>query len=248
MFFTNFVYLRKENPMTKVCVVSGGSAGLGFCLATRLLKEKMNVIILGRDQEKLIQSAEWLQTGLEYYRVTPVVCNIGNEKDVIKLGDFIQSQDMTVEYLFNNAGRGLTADAAKSNSIMIDDVFEATLIGMILLTSQMLKITPENEELTIVNIMSTSALLGRANETIYCAAKWGARGYTEALRTELKGTKRNIIAVYPGGMQTDFWKTPGQKRDTKDFMDPAEVADKIVDTILVSDKLLVTDITINRKR
>jgi short-subunit dehydrogenase len=119
---------------------------------------------------------------------------------------------------------------------------------MILLTSEILRIAPEKEELTIVNIMSTSALLGRAEETIYCAAKWGARGYTEALRTELKGTKRNIIAVYPGGMKTDFWKVPGQNRDISGFMDPTEVAEKIVNAVMVSDKMLVTDITINRKK
>jgi len=49
-------------------------------------------------------------------------------------------------------------------------------------------------------------------------------------------------------MRTDFWKIPGQNRDTGSFMDPAEVAKKIVDTVLVSDKMLVTDITINRKK
>ena len=96
--------------------------------------------------------------------------------------------------------------------------------------------------------MSTSALYGRNEETIYCAAKWGARGYTEALRTELRGTRRNIIAVYPGGMKTDFWKAPGQKRDISNFMEPDEVAEKIVNAVLVSDKMLVTDITINRKK
>ena len=234
--------------MTKVSIISGGSTGLGFCLASKLLKEERNIIILGRDQEKLIQAAEWLQTGLEYYRVTPVVCNIGSEKDVRKLGDFIISQDMTVEYLFNNAGKGLFADAAESTSEMIDIAFEANLKGMILLTSEILRITPENSELSVVNIMSTSALFGRAKETIYCAAKWGARGYTEALRTELKGTKRNIIAVYPGGMKTDFWKAPGQKRDISGFMDPEEVAEKIVNAVIVSDKMFVTDITINRKK
>lgn len=234
--------------MTKVCVISGGSAGLGFSLATKLINEGKNVVILGRDSEKLIQAAEWLQTGLEYYRVTPVVCNIANEKDLRKLGDFIKSQDMTVEYLFNNAGRGLFARAETSTSAMVDNVFEANLKGMILLTSEILRITPESEELTIVNIMSTSSLFGRAEETIYCAAKWGARGYTEALRTELKGTKRNIIAVYPGGMKTDFWKVPGQERDTSNFMEPAEVAEKIVNTVLVTDNMLITDITINRKK
>jgi short-subunit dehydrogenase len=234
--------------MTKVCIISGGSTGLGFSLASKLLNEGLNIIILGRDPEKLIKSAEWLQTGLAYYRVTPVVCNIGNEVDIKKLGDFIKSQDMTVEYLFNNAGRGLFAKARESTSEMVDSIFEANLKGMILLTSEILRITPENEELTIINIMSTSSLSGRAEETIYCAAKWGARGYTEALRTELKGTKRNIVAVYPGGMKTDFWKVPGQDRDISSFMDPDEVAEKIVNTVLVSDKMLVTDITINRKK
>jgi short-subunit dehydrogenase len=234
--------------MTKVCVISGGSSGLGLALATRLLKKDKNIIILGRDAEKLIQAAEWLQTGLEYYRVTPVTCNIGNEKDVRNLGAYLKSQEMQVEYLFNNAGRGLFAKASTSTTGMIDAVFEATLKGMILLTSEILHITPASEELTIINIMSTSSLFGRADETIYCAAKWGARGYTEALRSELMGTKRNIIAVYPGGMKTDFWKIPDHDRDISSFMEPDEVAEKIVDSVLLKDSIVVTDITINRKK
>lgn len=234
--------------MTKISVISGGSSGLGFSIASKLLKEGKNIIVLGRDAEKLIQAAEWLQTGLEYYRVTPVTCNIGSEKDVRNLGAYLKSQEIEVEYLFNNAGRGLFAKASATTSEMIDDVFEATLKGMILLTSEILQITPADKELTIVNIMSTSALSGRIDETIYCAAKWGARGYTEALRTELKGTKRNIIAVYPGGMKTDFWKAPGQERDTSAFMEPDEVAEKIVNAVLLKDGIIVTDITINRKK
>ncbi|MDQ1296187.1 MAG: uncharacterized protein QG611_165 [Bacteroidota bacterium] len=163
-------------------------------------------------------------------------------------GNFLKEHKLVTEYLFNNAGRGLITGAGTSTSEMIDDVFEPNLKGMILLTSEILRITPEKEDLTIVNIMSTSALLGRDLETIYCAAKWGARGYTEALRTELNGTKRNIIAVYPGGMKTDFWKMPGQNRDISGFMDPKEVAEIIVPAVLAKDKLLVTDITINRKK
>jgi short-subunit dehydrogenase len=247
-YVSSSIIVFQNNLMTKVCIISGGSGGLGFALASKLLKEGRNIVILGRNSEKLIQAAEWLQTGLDYYRVTPVVCNIGDEKDIRKLGDFLNSQEMTVEYLFNNAGRGLFAKADSSTSAMVDDVFEANLKGMILLTSEILRITPVSEELTIVNIMSTSSLYGRVEETIYCAAKWGARGYTEALRTELKGTKRNIIAVYPGGMKTDFWKVPGQKRDISTFMEPSEVAEKIVNAVFVSDNMLITDITINRKR
>ena len=234
--------------MQKISVISGGTSGLGLEIAELLVKSERNVLILGRNSEKIAEASIRLEKSQKNNLIRSMICNIGEEKDIKKLGDLLTINKLSVDYLFNNAGMGLFTKADTSTSSMIDRVFEANLKGMILITSEILRLTPEEEELTIVNIMSTSALLGRAEETIYCAAKWGARGYTEALRTELKGKKRNIIAVYPGGMKTDFWKIPGQNRDISGFMDPAEVAAKIVNAILVTDKMFVTDITINRKK
>lgn len=234
--------------MQKISVISGGTGGLGLEIACILIKSGKNVLILGRNSEKIDSASSRLRKLADNNLAESLICNIGKEEDIRNAGDYLDRKEFSVEYLFNNAGMGLFTKAEKSTSALIDRVFEANLKGMILLTSEVLRRTPEEEELTIVNIMSTSALFGRAEETIYCAAKWGARGYTEALRTELKGTKRNIIAVYPGGMRTDFWKVPGQNRDLSSFMDPAAVAEKIVNAVLVKDKVLVTDITINRKK
>jgi len=233
--------------MKKISVISGGASGLGFEIAALLVRSGKNVLILGRNNEKLAKASEKLKSVAEGHPAEAVVCNIGNECDIKKLGDYLVRNQLETEYLFNNAGMGLFVKADSLTSSMIDKVFEANVKGMILLTSEILRLTPKNEELTIVNIMSTSALIGRADETIYCAAKWGARGFTEALRVELKGTARNIIAVYPGGMKTDFWNMPGQVRDLSAFMDPALVAKKIVNAVLLADKMLVTDITINRR-
>jgi short-subunit dehydrogenase len=234
--------------MKKISVISGGTAGLGLEIASLLIKSGKNVLILGRNGNKLAEASSRLKKTSKNFFPESMICNIGKEEDIKKVGEFLVTNSFEVEYLFNNAGMGLFTKAHNSTSALIDTVFEANLKGMILLTSEILRLTPEEQELTIVNIMSTSALLGRAEETIYCAAKWGARGYTEALRTELKGTKRNIIAVYPGGMKTDFWSIPGQNRDISTFMDPAEVAEKIVNAVIVTDKMFVTDITINRKK
>jgi short-subunit dehydrogenase len=234
--------------MKKISVISGGTSGLGLEIADLLIKSGKNVLILGRNKEKLMSASARLLKSTRKSKVESMVCNIGNEADVKETGQFLKNNLYSVEYLFNNAGMGLFLKAEKSTSALIDTIFEANIKGMILLTSEILSLTPENQELTIVNIMSTSALLGRSEETIYCAAKWGARGYTEALRTELKGLKRNIIAVYPGGMMTDFWNIPGQNRDISTFMNPAEVAEKIVNAVIITDKMFVTDITINRKK
>ncbi len=234
--------------MQKISIISGGTSGLGLEIARLMVKSGRSVLILGRSADKMKSSLSHLKSIAGKIHVDGLISNIGKETDINLISNYLTDNDFTVEYLFNNAGMGLFVKADKSTTSLIDQVFEANIKGMILLTSKILGITPEEEELTIVNIMSTSALLGRAEETIYCAAKWGARGYTEALRTELKGTKRNIIAVYPGGMRTDFWKIPGQNRDITSFMDPAEVAEKIVNAVIVTDKMFVTDITINRKK
>lgn len=239
---------EKKTQMKRISVISGGTSGLGLELASILVRSGKNVLILGRTSEKITASLSRLKKLAEKSSAEALICNIGNEEDLKKVDDYLTKNKFRVDYLFNNAGAGLFIKADKATSGLIDKIFESNLKGMILLTSLILRLTPEEEELTIVNIMSTSALFGRAEETIYCAAKWGARGYTEALRTELKGSRRNIIAVYPGGMITDFWKIPGQTRDISTFMDPAEVAEKIVNAVIVSDKMLVTDITINRKR
>jgi short-subunit dehydrogenase len=239
---------EKFFEMKKISVISGGTSGLGLEIATLLVKSGKNVLILGRNQEKLTVASSRLKKASNKVFTESLICNIGSEENVKNVGKYLTDNSFTVEYLFNNAGRGLFSKAHTSTSALIENVFEANLKGMILLTSEILRQTPEEEELTIVNIMSTSALVGRTEETIYCAAKWGARGYTEALRTELKGSKRNIIAVYPGGMKTNFWDIPGQNRDISTFMDPAEVAEKIVNAVIVTDKMFVTDITINRKK
>lgn len=233
--------------MEKICIVSGGSSGLGLEMAELLLRNGKNVLILGRDRKRLDDSVKRLNSFPHKGITESFSCNIGIEHEVKKLGKYLYDHLFITEYLFNNAGRGLFAEASTSTAAMIDSVFEPNLRGLILLTSEILRITPEDEELSIVNIMSTSALLGRAEETIYCAAKWGARGYTEALRTELKGTKRNIIAVYPGGMKTGFWDVIEHNRDFSGYMDPSEVAEKIINAVLVKTRLAVTDLTINRK-
>lgn len=240
-------YSSKIVQMKKISIISGGSSGLGLEMAKLLVKAGKKVLILGRNTERLDKALTRMNNPSNRTKAESFTCNIGEEADIKKLGQHLSDNNYVVEYLFNNAGRGLFIKATESTSALIDAVFEPNLKGLILLTTEILRITPESEELSIVNIMSSSALLGRAEESIYCAAKFGARGYTEALRTELKGTKRNIIAVYPGGMKTEFWQLTDHNRDISGFMDPAEVAEKIINAVMVKDHLAVTDLTINRK-
>lgn len=83
---------------------------------------------------------------------------------------------------------------------------------------------------------------------MYCAAKWGARGFTEAIKAATKGTKTKVLGVYPGGMNTDFWSSEcGMTPDVTKFMKPEEVAEEIVHAVLEKKSMYVSDLTIDRR-
>ena len=144
----------------------------------------------------------------------------------------------TVDLLVNCAGAGIYGPAGSYDDAAITSLIEANLMATIVFCEVMaprFKIAGG----TIVNVLSSAALTGKANETVYCAAKWGARGYSEALRAESKGTKLRVMSVAPGGMNTPFWPDarPG-------FMDPRAVAEVIVDAI--RRPVFVSEISITR--
>jgi short-subunit dehydrogenase len=130
-----------------------------------------------------------------------------------------------VTLLVNCAGAGVFGPAGSYDDAAIARVLDANLLATILFCEALFP-RFRTEGGTIVNVLSTAALIGKPNESVYCAAKWGARGYTEALRAEAKGTKARIMSVAPGGMDTAFWT---ERRS--DFMDPKDIAAIVVDAI-----------------
>lgn len=97
--------------------------------------------------------------------------------------------------------------------------------------------------------MSSAALRGNKQEAVYCATKWGERGYTKSLKTAYKGTSVKVIGVYPGGMNTNFYQN---SRDyvsiekSNSFMNPEDVAKVIIDNVTNDTNLTVADIIIER--
>lgn len=232
--------------MKKIAIVTGGGSGLGYCLSEKLLKKGIDVCIVGRCESKLCDARELLRK--EYGdKIQYIVGDISNEEFVKNLFLKISNDNYYIQYLFNCAGTGRFGAAEENSRKMIDVAFNASLIGLILMSSNAMRYM-KDEGGVIVNIMSTAALKGNANESIYCAAKWGAKGFTEAIKAATKGTKTKVIGVYPGGMNTSFWSSEcGMMPDVSKFMDPCEVAEEIVHAVLERKSMYVSDITIDRK-
>lgn len=225
----------------KIIIITGGASGLGLELVKQSIEKGLYVCNIDRDFEKM----EILNnTYKENYK--GFIGDISNEefiidtiKEISNLGD--------IKVLINNAGEPSFKMPTLYNKDDINKCFKG-LEGMILLSTEVLKATNEND-LKIVNIMSSAALRGNKQEAVYCAAKWGEKGYTESLKVAYKGTSVKVIGVYPGGINTDFYKNSRDyvsEEKQNSFMNPKDVAKTILDNVLNETNLTVADIIIER--
>src|SRR5258707_12847637 len=189
-----------------VAIVTGASSGLGFSVAQLLRASGTPVVgVARRSSADVSGDAAKRETAL---RAVEAAERIG-----------------AIDLLVNCAGIGVFGPAGSYDERTIAAIVDANLIATINFCEAFFPRFKENGG-TIVNVLSTAALVGKANESVYCAAKWGARGYTESLKAEAKGTKSRIIAVAPGGMNTPFWSEP-----RNGFIDSADLSATIIDAI-----------------
>ena len=79
--------------MKEISVISGGSGGLGLEIADLLVKSGKSVLIIGRDNEKLESAATRLRNSATKGIVKSFKCNIGNENEIKKIGDYINREE-----------------------------------------------------------------------------------------------------------------------------------------------------------
>ena len=202
-----------------VAIVTGGTSGLGAAIAAALRERGMQVVTVSRREE------------------ADVAGDAAKEDTVLRA--IARAETLgPITLLVNCAGSGCFGAAGSYDEQDVREVLDANLVSMILFCDELFpRFTRDGG--TIVNVLSTAALQAKANESVYCAAKWGARGYTEVLKLEAKGTRARVIAAAPGGMQTPFWEQPREG-----FMDPHEVAKVIVDAVYAP--LRVSTVVIER--
>lgn len=228
--------------MKNIAIITGGSSGLGRSIAQQLVAQKINVCIIARNKSRLGQVVEELNH--DSVAVESYAFDISNEQAVAQAYHDLKNKGYHIQYLFNVAGIGIFGAPTSITYEKIMSTLDANLIGLMLMTTHALK-AMERAGGKIINIMSTAAIQGKPNEAMYCAAKWGAKGYTESLKAAYKDSNIDIIGIYPGGMNTAFWDQSDV--DLESFMDPDEVAKQILYASIHDHTLMVSDIIIRRK-
>ncbi len=210
----------------KTVIITGAGGGLGFALAKRLIEGyNCRVIGVGRTEEKLREAKAKLACGSFDYMVFDVT-DRGKWDD---FAAFLEENGIVPDLLINNAGCMLPfARMDKCTDGDIDGIIATNLVAYITAVRKMLVLLKKSPAPAIVNICSAGGICAVAGQSLYSAAKFAVRGFTNAVRSEYPDFY--IGGVYPGFIRTDIMRrqklNASEKTLIDKFMLPADTAAK----------------------
>jgi short-subunit dehydrogenase len=123
------------------------------------------------------------------------------------------------------------------------------LKGTILGSQVALREMRKNRSGHIVNVISTASLRGIPHESVYCAAKWGVRGFTQGLREEAAAYGVRVSGLLPGGVDTEFWAgAVDRAMPVQDFLTAHEVAMALISLVEMPDHVVPQELVVRSIR
>jgi NAD(P)-dependent dehydrogenase (short-subunit alcohol dehydrogenase family) len=222
----------------KVAVVTGASRGIGLEICKRLGGEGMRVIMLARDRRTLTAAAKRVN-GTSF--VYPV--DVADNAAVATTFADIRKKFRQIDVLINNAGTAgelKTVDALDPKQW--DAVITTNLTGMFLCTHYALPMMPNGA--AVVNNLSVAAQGDFPGMADYNASKWGALGFTNTLRVELRERGIRVVALLPGATDTDIWNRFWPQAPREKMLTPETVAQAVVDLLKLPASAAVEELRI----
>ncbi len=218
-------------------VITGASSGLGAALARSYGNDGESLLITGRNEQRLALVAKSI-----IGEVKAIPADLSDPDSISSILDTLEGKPDTIIHC---AGSGYFGPLEEQGTEAINRLIQNNVTSTIFLLRELVQ-RYRDQKVDVVVVMSTAAQIAKAGESTYCASKWAVRGLVESMRLELKDSPMKLIAVYPGGMATDFWPTSGKDLDTTEFMSAKEAATMLKQALVSSKHGFISDITINR--
>lgn len=179
-------------------LITGGTSGIGFEFAKQLLAKEANVIITGRDQNKLKQAKQSLPG------VHIIQSDVSEPESITQLYEQVTKEFPQLNIVINNAGimRNLNIQDAGLDLKDITREVDTNLTGTIRMVQQFLPHLKTKPSAAIINVSSGLAFVPFPLSPIYSATKAGIHSYTQILRIQLKNTSIKVFELAPPGTDT----------------------------------------------
>ncbi|HHW02906.1 MAG TPA: 3-oxoacyl-[acyl-carrier-protein] reductase [Thermoanaerobacterales bacterium] len=187
----------------KVCIVTGGSRGIGRGICIEMARVGATVIVNYCSNEKAAMEVvtEIEKLGQKAYAHK---ADISDFRQAAEMIDEIHSKFGHIDILVNNAGITKDALLLRMSENDWNNVITTNLTGVYNTTKAAAKYMVKQKQGRIINISSIVGIYGNIGQANYAAAKAGIIGFTKALAKELGSRGITVNAIAPGFIKTDM--------------------------------------------
>jgi NAD(P)-dependent dehydrogenase (short-subunit alcohol dehydrogenase family) len=184
--------MNQKSKSNKVVFITGSSAGIGEATAYRFAKEGYVLVITYRNDKVAAEQVAEKSREHGAADVLIVKLDVSSTESIEQaVASIIEKYDR-IDILINNAGVLGYGSLGEQTDDEINRQIQTNLTGVIKTTKACLPYI----KTSIINIASALGLVGRRNLTVYCATKFGVRGFSQALAHEQPGLV--VYSVNPG--------------------------------------------------
>lgn len=203
----------------KVVIITGASSGFGADAAKLFSQEGCRVVLAARRLDRLEEMAHEIRAaGGE---ALPVAMDVTQQEQIQAMVGSTMNAYGRIDVLFNNAGFGRLDWFEALDPIKdIQGQIAVDLLGVIWTAQAVLPQMYRQRSGHIINMCSLGGWAAPPLYTVYSAAKFGVRGFTEALRRETTPFGVHVSGVYPGSASTEFQQHMGDNKAKKHFTTP----------------------------
>jgi butyryl-CoA dehydrogenase len=188
----------------RVAAITGAGSGIGRALARDLARRGAHLALSDIDAIGLAETVQLCEgAGV---KVTSHVVDVADRAAVFAWADQVVADHGKVNLVVNNAGVALGATVEGMSYDDFEWLMGINFWGVVHGTKAFLPHLVASGEGHIVNLSSVFGLLGIPAQSAYNAAKFGVRGFTDALRVELDVARNGVscTTVHPGGIKTNI--------------------------------------------
>ena len=186
----------------KTALITGASSGIGLELARIFARNQTNLILVARSEAKLHEIAKELSSsGIDVKIYAKDLSILENAREIY---EDLKSQQVSVDYLINNAGFGVNGNFTDTNWEQELQMLNLNIMTLTYLTKIFARDMVSRKEGRIMNIGSTGAFQPGPYMAAYCASKAYVLSLSEAVNYELRGTGVTVTTLCPGVTETKF--------------------------------------------
>ena len=184
----------------QVAVITGAASGIGAALARALVQRQCHVALVDRQADALQALA--LALADKGVRISVHALDVRDSQALADLPAQVLQAHGAVQLLINNAGVASIGPFAQQSADEFDTVWAINFGAAVGLTRAFLPHLLAQTSAQVVNMSSVFGLVAPEGQAAYAASKFALRGFSEALRQELRGSSVRIMVVHPGGVDT----------------------------------------------